>query len=75
MLKFHTECWNPEKSHSKASVFFAVSKQIPVVYSAVRGRAEIKHVKIAHLDVFVPYINIKRFLYNGALYIVGGLLL
>ena len=29
------------KSHSKALVFFAVSKQIPVVYSADRGRAEI----------------------------------
>ena len=30
------------KSHSKALVFFAVSKQIPVVYSADRGRAEKK---------------------------------
>ena len=29
------------KSHSKALVFFAVSKQILVVYSADRGRAEI----------------------------------
>ena len=40
MLNFHRECWNPVKKHSKASVFFAVSKQIPVVYSADRGRAE-----------------------------------
>ena len=30
------------KKHSKALVFFAVSKQIPIVYSADRGRAEIK---------------------------------
>ena len=28
------------KKHSKALVFFAVSKQIPIVYSADRGRAE-----------------------------------
>ena len=28
------------KKHSKALVFFTVSKQIPVVYSADRGRAE-----------------------------------
>ena len=28
------------KKHTKALVFFAVSKQIPVVYSADRGRAE-----------------------------------
>ena len=31
---------NPMKKHSKALVFFAVSKQIPIVYSADRGRAE-----------------------------------
>ena len=30
------------KKHSKALVFFAVSKQIPIVYSADRGRAEKK---------------------------------
>ena len=30
------------KKHSKAFVFFAVSKQIPVVYSADRCRAEMK---------------------------------
>ena len=29
------------KKHSKALLFFAVSKQIPIVYSADRGRAEI----------------------------------
>ena len=40
MLNFHRECWNPVKKHSKAFVFFAVSKQIPIVYSAGRGRAE-----------------------------------
>ena len=28
------------KKHSNALVFFAVSKQIPIVYSADRGRAE-----------------------------------
>ena len=42
MLNFHRECWNPVKKHWKALVFFAVSKQIPIVYSANRGRAEIK---------------------------------
>ena len=31
------------KKHSKALVFFAVSKQITIVYSADRGRAEKKH--------------------------------
>ena len=45
MLNFHRECWNPIKKHSMALVFFAVSKQIPIVYSADRGRTEkIKHV-------------------------------
>ena len=29
------------KKHSKALVFFALSKQIPIVYSVDRGRAEI----------------------------------
>ena len=42
MLNFHRECWNPVKKHSKALVFFAVSKQIPTVYSADRGQAEIR---------------------------------
>ena len=28
------------KKHSKALVFFVVSKQSPIVYSADRGRAE-----------------------------------
>ena len=41
MLNFHREWWNPVKKHSKALVFFAVSKQIPMVYSADRGRSEI----------------------------------
>ena len=41
VLDFYRECWNPVKSHSKALVFFAVSKQIPVVYSTNRGPAEI----------------------------------
>ena len=41
MLNFHRECWDPVKKHSKALVFFAVSKQIPIVYSADRARAEI----------------------------------
>ena len=42
MRKFHRECWNPVKSQSKALVFFAVLKQIPIVYSADRGRAAIR---------------------------------
>ena len=37
MLNFQREYWNPVKKHSKALVFFAVSKQIPIVYSADRG--------------------------------------
>ena len=41
MLNFHRECWNPVKKHSKALVFFAVSKQIPMVYSADSGRSKI----------------------------------
>ena len=40
------------KNHSKALVFFAVSKQIPVVYSADRGQAEIKTT--------VGFFNIHR---------------
>ena len=39
VLKFHRECWDAVKSYSKALVAFAVSKQIPVVYSADRGWA------------------------------------
>ena len=27
VLDFYRECWNPVKSHSKALVFFAVSKK------------------------------------------------
>ena len=40
MLNFHRERWNPVKKHSKALMFFAVSKQIPIVYSAHGGPAE-----------------------------------
>ena len=40
MLNFHRECWNPVKKHSKALVFFANLKQIPIVFSADRDRAE-----------------------------------
>ena len=32
---------DPVKKHLKALVFFTVSKKIPIVYSADRGRAEI----------------------------------
>ena len=46
MLNFHRERWNPVKKHSKALGFFAVSKQIPIAYSADRGRAEKK--------IFIP---------------------
>ena len=41
VLNFQRECWNPVKKHSKALMFFAVSNQIPIVYAADRGRAEI----------------------------------
>ena len=52
MLKFHRECWNPVKSHSKALVFFAVLKQISIVYSADRGRAEmICHVELYNITI------------------------
>ena len=37
------------KKHSNALVFFAVSKQIPIVYSADRGRAEIMRAEDRHL--------------------------
>ena len=43
MLKFHRECWNPVKSHSKALVFFAVSKQIPVEYYHIIGEPKYKY--------------------------------
>ena len=37
------------KKHSKALVFFAVSKKIPIVYSADRGRAgKTKHTEMVH---------------------------
>ena len=42
MLNFHRERCNPVKKQSKALVFFAVSKQIHIVHSADRGRAETK---------------------------------
>ena len=45
MVNFHRECWNPVKKHLKALVFFAVSKQIPIIYSADRGRAENRSMK------------------------------
>ena len=41
VLNFHRERWNPVKKHSKALVGFAVSKHLPTVYLADRGRAEI----------------------------------
>ena len=37
VLNFHRERWNPVKKHSKALVFFTVSKQIPIVYSAEKN--------------------------------------
>ena len=37
------------KKHSKGLMFFAVSKQIPVVYSADRGRAEIIDIQLISL--------------------------
>ena len=40
VLNFHKERWNPVKKHSKSWVVIAVSKQIPIVYSADHGRAE-----------------------------------
>ena len=57
MLNFHRERWNPKKKHSKALVFFAVSKQIPIVYSADRGRAEI----IKTLKLTNSYVEKKTF--------------
>ena len=49
MLNFHRECWNPVKKHSKALVFFAVSMQIPIVYLADRGRADINLTPFVHM--------------------------
>ena len=54
------------KKHSKALVFFAVSKQIPIVYSADRGRAEIMHLFFKFLLIIilitglVLYVDSKR---------------
>ena len=42
------------KKHSKALVFFAVSKQIPIVYSADRGRAE---TRLANINIAVAVIG------------------
>ena len=45
------------KKHSKALGFFAVSKQIPIVYSADRGRAENMYiVDDQHFDTGLPSI-------------------
>ena len=44
------------KSHSKAFVFFALSKQIPVVYLADRGRAETNKSEHGH-DVSTQVIK------------------
>ena len=46
MLNFHRERRYPMKKHLKALVFFTVSKQIPIVYSADRGRAENSVVRV-----------------------------
>ena len=51
MLNFHRERWNPVKKHLKALVFFEVSKQIPIVYSADRGRAETR-IGLIDLNIF-----------------------
>ena len=48
------------KCHSKALVFFAVSKQIPVVYSANNGRAEI--IQPSHFYIKIPQIYTFVFL-------------
>ena len=69
MLNFHRERWNPVKKHSKALVFFAVSKQIPIVYLADRGRAE---KKITELTIFprskgVSYCLVNKQLANETL--------
>ena len=57
MLNFHRDCWNPVKKHSKALVFFAVSTQILIVYSAERGRAEIRPpvIVLLHISGSVDY--------------------
>ena len=54
MLNFHRESWNPVKKHSKALVFFAVSKQIPIVYSADHGRAETMRHNSCNADPSAP---------------------
>ena len=58
MLNVHRERLNPVKNHSKALVFFAVSKQIPIVYSADRGRAE-NIIRIKCIYIRIRIINNK----------------
>ena len=53
---FHREYWNPVKKHSRAFVFFAVSKQIPIVYSTDRGRAE-NMLKIPIMHIVLPWMG------------------
>ena len=60
VLNFHRECWNPVKKHSKALVFFAVPKQIPIVYSADRGRAEIKKLNHDSVGLHFTHAPYKR---------------
>ena len=57
MLNFHRECLNPVTKHSRALVFFAVSKQIPIVYSADRGRAEKRVIALISANI-VPHWDI-----------------
>ena len=47
--KFSKGTLETSEEHSKALVFFAVSKQIPIVYSADRGRAEKKTIQRNHM--------------------------
>ena len=56
MLNFHRERWNPVKNHLKALVFFAVSKQIPIVYSADYGRAETSGLGLDAMSLTWPTV-------------------
>ena len=52
MLNFHRESWNPVKKHSKALVFFVVSKQIPIIYIQPTV-VELKKALACHISMHV----------------------
>ena len=71
VLNFHRECYNPVKKHSKASMFFAASKSIPIVYSADRGSSR-NQDKIFCWLVDVLFIQNEKIKLNPIETIIGA---